>query len=341
MSDLDLYAAFAAVPEGVPAGADAGAMVTGRLLGLDAAAGLVQVSYAGSEGFWVPAAPEVYPAGATVRLLRSPLDGGRITYCLGPVKPGPRVAPGVVKAVNASSGLLTVSALGGEHKLPYLPGTYGVGAPVHVLRGAYGTPELVLGTVGNYVAPVPPEQPGGGDDNEPVLVQRQAVILPEWSGSWRAAYSRWDSWNTSRYGGRSTLWQGNGYGSGPMTGLATYGNRITDLRAEEILSIRARVWRADSSTSSGRVAVLQPSPEGGRPGGAPAVSGATASSRPLPPGQSDDVTLPGSVLDGFRTGAFRGLATVGGDYAGFNGTPDRDPVRADGMALMIQYRVRQ
>ena len=340
MFDLDAFELAAPYPEGLKPGADAGGMVTGVLLGLDPDRGLAQVSIAGSQGLWVPALPAIYSTRGLVRLLRSPLDGGRVTACLGPVSPGQVLAGGVVKAVNAAVGLLTVTTLDADFTLPYPPGTYSVGTLVHVVRSPsrFGLPEYVLGPSGNYNA-ANPGQPGGGAVNPPQVVNRQAIILPQWSGSWRASFNRWDSWNTDRYGGRSTLWQGNGAGSGPMTGLVTYGDQIVALGAVQITRMQVSVYRADSSFPSGRSAVLQPSPHGSQPGGAPAASGEGVGSPPLTPGQSVQVDLAASVFEGFRTGAYKGLATVGSDYAGFSGTPDRAPVRADGMALVVQYKV--
>jgi hypothetical protein len=124
-----------------------------------------------------------------------------------------------------------------------------------------------------------------------------------------------------------------------MTGLAVYGDQIVNLGAASIDAITVAVYRADDSVSSGKVPVVQPSPNGTQPGGAPAVAGASVAGPPLVPGQGATVALPGSVLDGFRTGAYKGLVTVGSDYAAFSGTPDRAPVHADGMALVVTYKV--
>ncbi|WP_217183365.1 hypothetical protein [Streptomyces sp. AC495_CC817] len=340
MFNLDGYGLFDDLPQGIRPGADAGALVTGTLRGLDPENGLAQVSITDSSSLWVPAVPAIYPPGGQVRLLRSPLDGGRVTMCLGPVRAGQMLVGGVVKAVNAAVGLLTVTTLDADFDLSYSPGTYAPGTAVHVVRSAsrYGLPEHVLGPSGNYNA-ANPGQPGGGTTNPGQLVSRQATILPQWTGSWKSAQSRWDSWNLDRYGGRSTLWQGNGYGSGPMTGLAVYGNQIVALGAQSIDRIQVAVYRADSSVSAGKVAVLQPSPHGTRPAGAPSGSGATASSPALTPNQGAQVDLPSGVFEAFRTGASKGLITVGSDYAGFSGTPDRAPVHADGMALLVQYKV--
>ena len=341
-SVLDAIALSAPLPDGVTPGSDVGALVTGTLVGVDAAAGLVQVSVGGSDPVWIPSTPAIYTPQARVRVLRSPLDGGRMTFCLGPVTAGDLIVAGEVRAVNAAAGLLTTRVLGSDLPLPYNAGTYTVGTKVHVMRdpAKWGKPVHVLGPQGNYSGS-DGSDPGGGTGNPGQLVARQVSLMPQWSGSWKSAQTRWDSWNTDRYGGRSTLWQGDGYGSGPMTGLACYGDQIVNLGAVTITRMLVSVYRADSSDSGGRVAVLQPSPHGERPGGAPAVGGATAASPPLPPREGAFVDLPSGVFETFRTGGFKGLCTVGGDYAGFSGTPERDPIRPDGMALTIQFTVRQ
>lgn len=341
VSDLELFKLAEPLPEGLPPGADRGAVVTGRLLGVDPAARLVQVSVNDSDGVWVPAAPDIYPANALVRLLRSPLDGGRISYCLGPIVSGPIIAGGRVVSVNSGVGLLKVNTLGGTYDLPYPPGTYAANTAVHVVRSAskLGLPEYVLGPSGSYNAENP-GQPDGGAGNPAQVVTRQTVILPQFTGSWRSNYGRWNDWNPDRYGGRTTLYQGNGFGSGPMVGLAGYGDQILALGALAITRMQTTVYRADSSSSAAKVPVLQPSPHGGNPGGAPTISPAAAATGPaLGINAGAQIDLPAAVFEGFRTGAFKGLAMVGADYAGFSGTPDRAPVHADGMALVVDYQI--
>lgn len=322
-------------PEGLRPGADRTAMVAGTLLGLDIPNRLVQVSISGSDGVWVPAVPAIYPPAAQVMLSRSPLDGGRLTQCLGPLDTAEPIVMGKVVAINTSAGTLTVDALGGQYKLPYNAGTYTVGAPVYVRRdpAQFGEPVHVDGLQGNYVAP-DPGTPGEGAPNAPKLVSRQAVLQAQSSGSWRSSQGRWNSWNVDRFGGPSTLYQGDQYGSGPMTGWAGYGNQVADLRAEEITGMWVNVVRADNSTSFGRVAVIQGSPDGSRPGGAPGGSGDTASSSSLTPGRGEGVALPSSTFNTWRTGGFKGIRLTGSEYAGFYGTS-----RADGMALTVNYRV--
>lgn len=335
LSSLDAPDLVGNVPEGVAPGTDVAGLATGQLLGLDVAGRLAQVSVNGSEGIWVPAHPAIYPASGLVRLLRSPLDGGRVALCLGPLEAAPSIVAGTVDVVNSGTGTLDVTALDASWTLPYTAGTYAAGTLVHVLRDPqrFGEPAFVLGPQGNFSGSTP-GTPGAGAGNPGQLANRQATILPQWSGSWRSSYSQWDRWNTDRYGGISTLYQGNGFGSGAMAGLAAYGDQVVNLGAVAITRMLVSVYRADASSSAGKVAVLQPSPHGARPPGSPAGSGATASSPALAPGQGAQVDLPSSVFEGFRTGASKGLVAVGGDYAGFSGTS-----RGDGMALIVQYQV--
>lgn len=321
--------------EGLRPGTDRGALVTATLMGLDIPRKLAQVSVSGSDGVWVPAAPAIYPPNGEVLVSRSPLDGGRLTHCMGPLSDADLIVAGLVKVINSAAGTLTVETLGALYELPYNAGAYTVGAPVYVRRDPqrFGQPVHVDGLQGNYVAPAP-ETPGGGSPNEPKLETRQAVIQPQASGSWRASQSRWDNWNAGRYGGVSTLWQGDDYGSGPMTGWAGYGDQITNLGAKQITGVWVNVVRADSSVSGGRAAVVQGSPNGTRPAGAPGGSGDTATTGGLTPGQGQSLQLPSSTYEAWRTGGFKGIRLVGGDYGGFAGTS-----RADGMALTVQYTV--
>ena len=343
ISDLDLYRVGSADPIGLPPGSDRAGVVTGRAVGIDRAAGLVQVRYSDGEPVWVPAVPGLYVQDGRVRLLRSPLDGGRVSVCLGPIDRGPLIVGGTVVSVNAAAGTMVVTVDDEAVTLPFISGTYAAGNLVHVLRNAdaFGTPAVVLGLAGNYGAGSG-GGPSGGSGNEPTLVRQQRTILPTWSGSYRTSFSRWDSWNTDRYGGRSTLWQGNGYGSGPMKALAVYGPQIVNLRAVSIEDMQLVVWRADSSNTAARVPRFMCSPNGDpAPGGGPTGSGPEFGPAGLVPNQGTRAVVPASTYEAWRTGAYRGIATSGTDYMGVNGTPDRAPVRADGMALVVQFTIRK
>ncbi len=324
------------LPEGVAPGSDKSAIIIGRVRGVDAGARAVQVTVLGSDPVWVAAVPAIYTLGGAVRLLRSPLDGGKLTLCVGPVDAVVPVVRGKVTAITPATSTLTVATLGGSFILPYTSGTYAVGGNVQVLRdpSAFGAPYLVAGPEGNF-AGTDPGETGGGTTNPPVTEYRQVTLGPQWSGSWTG--SRWDNWNTyqAAYGGRAALYQGQGYGSPPMQGLAVYGDQIVNLGAQQITRMLVTLDRPASGSGSGTgPAVLQPSPHGGAaPAGGPAASGATASVG-IGRGTQAAVDLPSSVFESFRTGAAKGLALVGSSYLNLFGAD-----RAGAMTLTIQFEV--
>jgi len=321
------------LPTGLRPGADTRTLVAGVVAGLNIDAGQVQVVVEASDPVWVAAAPFIYQEGSRVRLRRSLQDGGRIEYCEGPIDDAPMFVTGRVTAVGP--GGIHVTALGGEWVLkPFAAGTYDPGDDVWVIRhpSGFGRPEGVLGVAAEAAGG---SDPGGGSANPGELVSRQATISPQHSGSWKSSSGRWDSWNPDRYGGVATLWQGNAYGSGPMVGWVGYGDQAVNLHAETIDLMTASVIRADSSVAAGKTAVLQGSPNGTRPGGAPSGGGATAATGPLTPGAGQTIQLPSSTYEAWRTGALKGLITVGGDYAGFYGY-----TRGDAFVITVQYKVR-
>lgn len=324
------------MPEGVAPGTDKGAIIMGRLVGVDASQRVVQVTIAGSDPVWVPALPAIYTVGGLVRLSRSPLDGGRITKCEGPMDAVLPLARGTVTDVDATNGVLTVDTLGASFVLPYNASTYTVGQYVHVLRDphSFGTPYLVSGPEGNFGG-TDPGGGSGGTTNPGQTENREVTIGPQWSGSWTG--SRWDNWNQNRpdYGGRAALYQGQGYGSPSMSGLAVYGDQIVNLAAVAITKMTVTLMRVPTGSGGGTgPAVLQASPHGeSTPGGGPAGSGPSASAG-IGRGATVDLELPSSMFAGFRTGASKGLALTGTDYLNLYGAD-----RAGAMVLTVQYTV--
>jgi len=332
VSQLDMNRLASLMPEGMKRGADASPMTIGVVIGLDIPAGQVQVTVAGSEPVWLPAAPFIYEAGAKVRLRRSPLDGGRLEYCEGPLTAAPMVVTGTVIAVNDET--LTVDVLGGTIDLMFASSTYDVGDKVLVLRhpSGFGIAQAVIGLAGIEQNA---DTPGGGSGNPGQTQPRQATISPQDSGTFSARFGRWDAWAVyPRHGGAPSMWQGNGYGSGALWGWSGYGDQVTNLHATAITRMWLDVIRADASDSAARALTVQGSPDGVRPGGAPAGAGDTASTGPLPQGASQRIELPASMYDAWRTGGVRGLRTVGGDYMAAAGTN-----RGGAMTLTIQYEV--
>lgn len=225
--------------------------------------------------------------------------------------------------VDTATNRAQVSLFGSEAAwLPFVPGTYTDITTVFVAWSP-GTGHVVVGPCYQEDAasvPAPPPPPPAASDPSPVL--DKALIRPTSSGTYRHVRSAWDRWNTGRYGGASTLYQGDAFGSGQLTGLATYGDQVTALGALEITSI---VVTTPLATGSGSV-VLQGAPHASRPSGAPAPTGSTASG-------TTSVSLPADMREALRTGSAKSLATVGASYRGTRGTS-----HPSGMALAVTYK---
>lgn len=242
----------------------------------------------------------------------------------------PGVRPGGSTSIHAIAQLLgidtvaqraAVSIDGSQPMtLPYLPGAYAGITTVLVLVNPLegGRAVYVLGPVGTQAPELVPLIPPA----PPASTTATAVILPIWSGTWRSVRSAWDRWNVGSYGGRSDLYQGNAYGSGPLRGLAVYGDQIVNLGATSILSASVTLVRSNNAG----LPRVQGSPSGDpAPAGPPSSSGSTYEG-------VGDVELGPDLCEDLRTGAAKGLALVGPQYVGVFGTS-----RADGMALKITY----
>lgn len=231
---------------------------------------------------------------------------------------------GQLLGVDTAANRLLVSVDGSPSvALPFVPGAYDGITTVFVLRDpdGSGAGQMVLGPCYSMPEPPPPPPPQDDPAQPPALVTQTVTVRPTWSGTWRVVRSAWDRWNTDRYGGRSTLYQGSAYGSGDLIGLAVYGEQLVSLGATEITRV---VVSTPLATGSGD-ATVQGSPHGSKPSGAPTVSGATASG-------ASAVELDASVREAMRTGSVKGLATVGASYRGTYGTS-----KANGMSLAVTY----
>lgn len=246
-----------------------------------------------------------------------------------------QLKPGILIAVDTDTNRVQVSVDGSSGVwVPYLSGSYTVGDMVWVFRemlpGAAGM--ICLGRVGGTPGVALPDAPGAGATTENAV----ATILPTWSGTWDANSSRYDNWNVSRaeYGGRATLYQGDGFGSGQLYGLALYGNQIKDLGATTIASIVLTLRDANMSIPSRPAMVIRAATNTNH-SSAPAATGATMNPAALAKGAVKTLVLDGTLLESFRTGALQALATVGVGSSAYNavrGTSD-----ADGMALTVNY----
>jgi hypothetical protein len=112
------------------------------------------------------------------------------------------------------------------------------------------------------------------------------------------------------------MWQGNGRGSGPMTGLATWGSLVVNLDATEIVAARLDARRNDGEYGA-KTLTVQGSAHGSQPGGAPSGSGGTYSDASDGSDGWANVGLDSAAREGLRTGAIRGFITAGADYSGW------------------------
>lgn len=225
-------------------------------------------------------------------------------------------------AVNATTNRAQVTIDGSPPVwLPFVPGVYDGVTTVFVLADPVraGSGQLVLGPCFQEPAaevPPPPEAPA-----PTATVSATALIRPVGSATYRHIRAAWDRWNVTMYGGRTDLYQGDAYGSGPLTGLAWYGSQITNLNAVSITSVKVATPRP---TGSGNV-TLQGAPHSSRPSGAPAPAGETASG-------DSSVTLTAAMREALRTGSAKSLATVGANYRATYGS-----AHPSGMSLSIAY----
>lgn len=326
MSDLDLYAGDAYLPEGPTPGADLQMIQTAVVLATDAVTNRVQVLL-NNGALWLGAVPGMYTPGRTCWVLCNPLMGGRAVLVLGQVNGAATELSTTARlvSIDATAKTAVVTLAGANYTIPYIPSAYTAGALVWVLRNPskWGAPELMLGPWDVAAPPVPevplvpPVPPEGG------TVQVTTTIRPQWSGTWRTIRGAWDRWNEAQFGGRSDLYQGNAFGSGPLTGLATYGDQLVNLGAISIDAVTVALIHNGGSGMPGAPTV-QGSPHGSQPGGAPSSSGDTSTG-----------TLTASMRENLRTGAIKGLALVGAGYVAVRGTS-----HPEGMALTITYTRR-
>lgn len=299
---------------------------TGTVIAVDAAGHMVQVAIRQDTTAVVtlPAVAARYQVGGTCRVLHNPDDAGRAVLVLGTVSPLAPQVLGTLSVANSTTYRATVVVLGQTVVIPYAPtGTYTGGSRVWVALDDWGQPSLVLAPSSEAAATTTPTAPETGTGAP--TTQAVVAIGPQWSGSYRAG-AGWDRWNTGRadYGGRSTLYQGNGFGSRQMIGLATYGDQLINLGAISIDRVLVMLRPVGLSGAAGP-ATVQGAVDGSQPAGAPTTGGESASGE----GWTE---LPAAVREAMRTGGVKGLATVGANYWAIAGAGN-----GDGMVLEVTY----
>lgn len=321
MSDLD----FLALDAEAAGGGDKYPVAVGQVLEVDPVGSQVRVSVRGSEGTWIAANADRYRVRGFCNVLLDPSRGGRSVLVLGARDPVDPVAiTTLVGAPDDPSNTAVVVWPGGNRTIPFIPALYATNGEVWITLDDWGRPVRVDGP-SDVTAPPPPPSAAVPPPSA-ATAQARVTIFPQWSGTYRVG-STWDRWNATRseYGGRSTLYQGNGFGSGPVKGLATYGDQVANLGATSILDIRVRTRGVGLSGASGP-AVVQGSPHGSRPDGAPASSGDTATE------VGGWASLSGPTREAFRVGTMKGLALVGANYWATAGAGN-----GDGMALDVLF----
>ena len=272
-------------------------------------------------------------------------DASNLTLQPQPAGDRSAAATAVLVQVETSGLSCWVQLFGGDPvKLPCQPTSYAGITTVSVLLQG-GKPVHVLGPAG--VAPLPDTdgEQGAKEDAKDQITNptpkvetvRGKSIRPSWSGTWRAARSAWDRWNIGSHGGRSDLYQGSNSGSGALTGVALYGNRIANLKALKIT--RATVTLIPNGSLGKGLSVpvtIRAVKDGSKPSGAPELVGPTASTPGLVAGKTTKFNLPEEIRELLRTGDAHGLAIVGGQYQGVRGTS-----HSAGMALNLDYSTQK
>lgn len=291
---------------------DTAITATGRVLETDVSAGRVRVSIRGGE-VWIPAVAGRYSAASLVRVLLD-ATSARPVLALGPVTPRAPVELGTV--TGTGGGTVTVVVAGDEVTVPAPLGTYTVGQSAWVMLDGWGRPMIAVGPSTTPSPDAPPSGGGGGGSSTEVAT---VTIAPQTSGTWRSGYG-WDSWNGSRYGGLTNVYQGNRFGSGLLIGFAGYGNQVENLGAVSIEEMILTVRKNDTNGLSAALAV-QATASATRPGGSPVAGPYGSASTPtIGPGAWGSVALPAGMREAFRTGDAKGLVAVGSDYGAFGGT---------------------
>lgn len=242
---------------------------------------------------------------------------------------------GIVSSTNATTNRLLVSIRGADPiPMPYAPGTYTNGEMVDVsVSYVGGTLQCyVLGRTGGTPGVTLPTVPPAA----PTTATATAVILPTWTGTYRAIRAAYDRWNETRteYGGRSTLYQGSLSPSGQLNALALYGDQIKNLGATTITAMVLTLRDANMYIGS-RPAMEFRAATNVDASSAPAATGATMTAPTLGPGEVKTMAIDPSLFESFRTGTLKALTTVGSGSSKYNAV--RGTSAPDGMALAITY----
>lgn len=253
----------------------------------------------------------------------SGLDDAREVLAL-PLGPRPGsdtriVVPAQLISIDTVTNRASVSVDGSQPiSLPYDPSAVYTGyTTVMCLRNPFtGQVVDVLHPIGTQDDPPPvPDEPEAS-------VIATATIVPTTSATWSAKYSRFGAWQPTLHGGPTTLYQGDAYGSGVLTGIAVYGDQIVNLGATSITAMTVGVSIVTEDAGS---VVLRGTSSGTLPGSVPGGMGSTAT------GVGDVDLVASGIAADMLAGIVKGLILVGTDHLGIAGAANA------GMALTITY----
>ena len=229
-----------------------------------------------------------------------------------------------------ASYIARVSILGSEPiPLPAVTSAYVGVTTVHILfDAATGRPVMVLGpagapTVDSLPPPAvpPPTTPSGGTQPVTRTVTGRAV-LPTATGTWRAARSAWDRWNVA-----GDIYQAGSASSGPLSGIACYGDQVTALGASKITRAVLTLVSSGAGLTSSWTAGVTASPHGSLPATAPTFLPTPATTVTVAghghDGEAAYVEVSPAILEDLRTGTARALGLpASGTYGGTRGIRD-------------------
>ena len=238
--------------------------------------------------------------------------------------PSPSVVAVLVSPPDASY-IARVSILGSEPiSLPTVAGAYTGVTTVHVLMDQQtGRPVMVLGPAGASATETLPPPAAPPPPSAPVTrTVTGRAIMPTVTGTWRAARSAWDRWNRA-----GDVYQSGSGASGPLSGLACYGEQVTALGASTITRAVLTLVSSGNALSASWTARVTGSPHGSLPAAAPTFLPTPPVTVAVPGHGSDGATvaaeLSAAIREDLRTGTARALGLpASGDYGGTRGLRD-------------------
>ncbi len=231
--------------------------------------------------------------------------------------------------VSITGSVATIKLWGSDPiPVPAIPGQYD-GIRTVWVAVEDGRPTLVYGPT-TATPPTNPQADPAPDPQAGDLSVVSTVVTPTWSGTYQATRNDYGSYGYSTPGYPYSLMQGSRGGSGALTGIATYGNKVKGLSAIEITKA---VLVLVSAHWEDFTPVIQGAAQASKPSGAPTLVGSAQTGPLLPDGKVRELALDSSIREDLRTGSARSLCTVGGQHGAVRGRG-----HPQGMVLKLTLR---